>query len=270
MSPRHRRYERLLASCELEPSRVTPSDQPGPHDVIICGCPRSGTALVTAALHQPPAMVTVMEPWDGLRLDPATLFQSLRAELAGGTLRRGRLDLHSLTARGEVTWIHEGRAQPVIGGDTTLLGVKWPTYWQLLPALPDTRFVVSVRHPADVVDSFTHQSGRLRDGLEYDVAFNRGLNAALGTIDSTSDRRLALYDATYRTVLEHARRPNVHLVRYEDWHLDRDGVLRELSEFLGRDLTDSPVRIAAPSPSSDTAARAAVVEASLTARDLGY
>ncbi|MDH3705249.1 MAG: sulfotransferase [Acidimicrobiia bacterium] len=274
VSPRSRRYQQLLDSCDLEPSQVAGSAPPGA-DVIICGCPRSGTALVTAALHQPPAMVTVMEPWDGLRLEPAQLFDSLRQELAGGWLRRGRLDLGALADRGEVAWTAEGRPQAVQVDDSTLLGVKWPTYWQLLPMLPDTRFVVTVRHPADVVDSFARQPGRLRDGLEYDVAFNRSLNAALGTIDSIAERRLALYDAANRTVLEHAHRPNVHIVRYEDWHHDRDGVLHALSRFLNRDLTTSPVRVTDHRPDSrerhdQDGLRAAVVDASLTARDLGY
>lgn len=271
VSPRRRRYRQLLASCDLEPDDAAgPAHQPGTDDVVICGCPRSGTALVTAALHQPPAMVTVMEPWDGLRLAPDELFASLRTELATGTLRRGRLDLGALAASGAVRWIDEGRAQSVSIGPSTLLGVKWPTYWQYLPILPDTRFVVTVRHPADVVDSFTRQPGRLREGLDYDVAFNRTLNAELAGIEAVEHRRLALYDAVYRTVLAHADRPNVHLVRYEDWVLDRAGLLQDLSAFLDRDLTTSPVRIDARATVDHGPRRAAVVDASLTARDLGY
>ena len=77
----------------------------------MCGSPRSGTALLVAMLFQPPEVVTVMEPWDALRLPPRDLFESLRAELATtGKLRRGRLDVAALQSAGAVSWLREGEA----------------------------------------------------------------------------------------------------------------------------------------------------------------
>src|SRR5689334_4323640 len=97
VSPRHRRWRSILRSCDLAVEHLPdPLPAPGPDDLFICGSPRSGTALVTAQLHQPPHAVGVMEPWDALHHPPRELFASLRAELAGGVLRRGRLDLATL------------------------------------------------------------------------------------------------------------------------------------------------------------------------------
>lgn len=271
-SPRHRRYRRLLESCDLDPHALErPIAEPGPHDVIICGCPRSGTALLSAALHQPPEMVTVMEPWDGLRLPPAELFGSLRAEMAGGSLRRGRLDHDALTADGTTRWGPEGTPTALPGvDDTTIVAVKWPTFWQYLPLLPSTRFIVCVRHPADVVASFAAQPGRLHLGLEYDVAFNRTLNAELEAIASVEDRRLELYDRVNWMVLDHAHRPEVLLVHYERWFDDPTALLADISSFVGRDVMASRAVVDPTRRPPPSTARDAVAHRSSTARSLGY
>jgi len=272
VSPGRRRYQRLLASCALDPTTLAlPLAEPGPNDLIICGCPRSGTALLAAALHQPPTMVSVMEPWDGLKLAPERLFSSLRTELDGGQLVRGRLDLDALRIDGSVTWQPDGdRSYTVETTADTLVAVKWPTFWQYLPHLHTTRFLVCVRHPAEVLASFVTQPGRLADGLEYDVAFNRDLNRELGQIAALDERRLALYDRVNHTVLEHRHRANVHLVHYEDWQNDTPQVLDRVSDFLGRDLTRSQAVIESPNQSVDQADRAAIASRSTTARALGY
>ncbi|MGI9602374.1 MAG: sulfotransferase [Acidimicrobiales bacterium] len=272
VSPRRRQYQRLLDSCRLDPATLAPPlRSPGVDDVIICGCPRSGTALLTAALHQPPVMVSVMEPWDGLRLPPADLFASLRGELAEGFLDRGRLDLDRLAVSGDVTWTREDQGRYAVDfTDETAVAVKWPTFWQYLPLLTTTRFLVCVRHPGDVVDSFRSQAGRLHHGLEYDVAFNRRINGELASVADVDTRRLRLYDLVNSTVLDHIDRPNVHLVRYEDWHDDPVAVLEGVSAFLDRDLTTSPAKVTAATPTTDQARRAAIVDRSTTARALGY
>src|SRR5919109_1001972 len=81
-SPRHWRWRRLLRSLDLTTETLErPVASPGPRDFVICGSPRTGTSLAAAALHQPPASLTVMEPWDGMRLPIAPLFASLRDEI---------------------------------------------------------------------------------------------------------------------------------------------------------------------------------------------
>jgi len=239
VSPRHRRWARLLASLDLDPDRLThPTVFPGSRDFIICGIPRSGTSLLSAALYQPPTCVTVMEPWDGMRLPPAELFASLRSELARGQLTRGRLDVHALISRGEVRWGSDGDfPHPVETAPEYLLGVKWTVFWRYLDRLPRTRFLVCVRDPIDVVASFADMKGRLSEGLNYDIAFNREMNASLSAAtDDPAIRRVLLFEHIASRIAPHLGRPNVMLVRYERWFQDRVGLMREIASFLGADL----------------------------------
>lgn len=236
VSPAHRRWRRLLASLTLDPEQIDqPLEQPSSADFLICGIPRSGTALLTAMLFQPPTVVTVMEPWDALRLPPAELFRSLRAELATGVLRRGRLDLGALVGRGEVTWCRDGeRPYSVETNPDTLVGVKFPAFWRYLDLLPDTKFLVCLRDPVDVVRSFEQTGGRLGLGLDYDVPFNARMNSELlSATDDPAHRRVLLHDYINSRVLPHLQRPNVLGVRYERWFTDRDVLMGEIGDFLG-------------------------------------
>ncbi len=271
-SPRHRRWHRTLAGCTLEPAAVTAAVAPGPRDVLICGCPRSGTALLTAALHQPPVMCTVMEPWAGLQQTPRQLFGSIRDELDAGELRQGRLRIDRLLADGAVEWQRDGeQAYAVEAGPRTLVGVKWPSYWQLLGRLPDTKFLVCLRDPAEVLHSFVHTGGRLARGYDYDTTFTRDFNRRLADrYDDAADRRLGMYDAVYEHALPHLRRSNVLAVRYERWFEEPDAMLREIGDFLGADLGRSRVRIRPPASHPHPQLAARIRRQSRTAARLGY
>lgn len=253
ISPRHRRWRRLLGSLTLDPERLPrPLPGLGARDFIVCGSPRTGTALLTATLFQPPEIVTVMEPWDGMRLPPAALFASLRAEVATGHLGRGRLDLAALEREGAVRWCRDGeKPRAVKAAPDHLLGVKWPAFWRYLDLLPDTRFLVCIRHPAAVVASFAHAGGRLGEGLDYDTPFNRVMNDALTAATSdVSVRRVLLYDYINSRVLPHLARPNVLTVRFERWFTEPEAVLAEVSRFLDTDVRPDRVRID-PAPAHD-------------------
>jgi hypothetical protein len=253
--PRHRRWERLLRSLTIEPGVSPPRvDPPGLDDFVICGSSRSGTSLLCAALYQPPACVTVMEPWDAIRLPPAELFRSLRDEIAGGVVVRGRLDAEALS-RGEVRWGRDGEFPHRIEADAGhLLGIKLPAFWRYLDYLPATKFLVCVRHPVEVVASFEHAGGRLAHGLDYDVAFNRAMNHELrSATDDEELRRVLMYEYVNSRLVPHLDRSNVFVVRYERWFSDRDGLMRDLGGFLGSPLgPGSPVirppRTATPDP----------------------
>jgi hypothetical protein len=249
ISPRHRRWRRLLSSLTLDPDRLPrPVPPPDRADFVICGSPRTGTALATAVLYQPPSVVTVMEPWDGMRLPPDELFASLRAEIAGGSLQRGRLDVAALEARGEVGWCRDGEiTSPVPTSPGFRLGVKWPAFWRYLDLLPETQFVVCLRHPVETISSYKRQGGRLGEGLDYDVEFNREMNRELtaATADAAV-RRVLLYDYINTRVVPHLDRPNVFTLRYERWFDDRKRLLDELGAFLGVDLSSSRAVIRRP------------------------
>ncbi len=237
LSPAHRRWRRTLRSLTLDPDRLErPVPAPGPHDFLICGSPRTGTALLVAQLFQPPKVLTVMEPWDAMRLPPAELFGSLRDELSHtGVLGRGRLDVAAMREDSSVTWCSDGtRPVAVEYTDSTLVGVKFPAFWRYLDLLPDTRFLICVRDPMEVVASYRVTGGRLAEGYDYDIAFNARMNADLrAATDDRATRRALLYEYVNARLLVHGRRPNVHVVRYERWFTEPDQQLTEIAAFLG-------------------------------------
>jgi hypothetical protein len=240
LSPRHRRWHRHLEGLRIDPDLLErPVAQPSSRDFVICGAPRSGTTLLAAMLWQPPEVITVSEPWDGLRLAPADLFSSIRAEIAGsGALRRGRLDVEHLERTGEVVWGRDGEIEvrPAVSS-SYLLGVKWPAFWRYLPILPETKFLVCLRKPRDVITSCRDHGGDLRRGLDYQCAFNRTMNAELRA--ATTDhalRRVLLYEYINDRLMPYLDRPNVFVVRYERWFGERDRMVSEIADFLGMRL----------------------------------
>jgi len=227
---------------------------------------------MTAALFQPPSIVTVMEPWDGLRLKPSELFTSIRQEAESGNLRRGRLRIDLLRENGEVRWQPDGaQVFDVSANSESLIGVKWPTYWQLLGRAPAVKFVVCVRDPAEVVRSFEQQGGRLAQGLDYAVAFNADVNNSLqDRFRSEENRRIGFYDTVNEHVLRHRDDPDVFVAHYERWFVDRSGLLSDLSSFLGVDVTEIPVKIRPPASAPDGKAADQIRARSTTAKELGY
>jgi Sulfotransferase family len=250
VSPRYRRWRRLLKGLTLDPDGLTqPVTEPSAGDFLMCGAPRSGTTLLAAVLYQPPRVVTVSEPWDGMRLPPAELFASLRREIdATGVLGRGRLDVATLLREGTVAWCRDGDLpHPVDVTEGYLLGVKWPAFWRYLPHLSATKFLVCIRHPVEVVRSGLKKGGALVEGQDYDIAFNRTMNDALrrATKDAAV-RRVLLYDYINSRILPFLGRPNVLTVRYERWLRDPVAMIDEISSFLGGEVGRGHVSIQPP------------------------
>lgn len=276
ISPRRRRWDRFQRSLSLDPDRLPrPLQGPGPRDFIICGSPRSGTTLACAMLFQPPRVVTVMEPWDGMRLPPAQLWASLREEIATTErLRRGRLDVTALQKTGSVEWCQEGQDGWLMTlDDDYLLGVKWPAYWRYLKLLPDTKFVVCLRHPYETIGSYKRSGRRLAVGLDYDTAFNREMNSEL--LRATRDeaqRRVLLFEYVHTRMLPYLTRPNVFVLRYERWFDDREGLLAELSRFLDVSLGSGlpALRPARGGALLDESEMALIRQLCRTAEALGY
>lgn len=236
LTPRHRRWRRLLDGLSLDPEGLErPLTEPSNRDFMICGPSRSGTSLLAAELHQPPSCITIMEPWDGMRLAPAPLFDSLRREAITGTVRRGRLDVGELKRSGEVRWGRdEEHPYRVELTSEFALGVKWPIFWRYLDLLPRTKFLICVRHPVEVISSFTRTGGRLTEGLDYDIAFNRRMNDHLRTAtDDPAVRRALLFEYVAARIAPHLDDPNVFVVPYERWFTDRDALMHDIGGFLG-------------------------------------
>jgi hypothetical protein len=275
VSPNHRRWRRLLTESTLDPDDlIRPVPSPGKRDFIICGASRTGTTLASALLFQPPAVITAMEPWDGMKLPPAELFASLRAEVdESGRLERGKLDLKALDEEGAVRWRHE-RSAPVAldAGADYLLGVKWPAFWRYLELLPETRFIVCLRHPYGTISSFKRVGGRLSEGLDYEIAFNRRMNDAL--VEATPDlelRRVLLYEYVNSRILPHLDRPSVLPLKYESWFSEPQEVLEQVNAFLGLELSDVRPAIREPSsPEISERERTLIKEHCRSTEALGY
>lgn len=207
-------------------------------------------------------------------VSPQALFARIRNELdTGGQLQQGRLDLKALLEEGEVRWCLEDKTgRPVELSADYLLGVKWPAFWRYLELLPNTKFLVCVRDPIAVVNSFKNGLTRLSLGLDREVAFNARMNQYLRS--ETFDlalRRVLLYDYINERLLPHLDRPNVMAVRYERWFTERDALVQELSEFLKVRLTFGPAAIHEPANLTLTDRELALVRSHCrTAERLGY
>lgn len=272
-------WDRLRATLTLDPDQLPdPLEAPGPHDVLVCGSSRSGTTLLTAMLFQPPVSVGVAEPWDALRMPPAELFASLRAELKSGELRRGHLDVAALRSRGAVVTCADGEPSvPVSLGSDYVLAVKFPVLWRYLDRLPTARFLVCLRDPREVIGSYRRSPGELVQGLDYDVPFNEAMNRYL--LEATDDvalRRVLLYDYVHERMLPHLDRPEVFVVRYERWFSEKDALLSELESFLGCDLSRPMPHLRPPEnralePTAEDEADVALIRRHCrTAEPLGY
>lgn len=275
LSWRSREWCQFLATLPLDPDEIRdPADEIGSRDFILCGAPRTGTTFLSAFLVQPPVVTTVMEPWDGMRVAPAALFSSLRTEIrSNGGVSAGRLDLDVLRREGRVQWATDGSTQ--VRGDMDakfMLGVKWPVYWRFLPHLPDTKFLVTLRHPYEVIASFRRQGGRLRMGLDYDTAFNRKMNDELSrSTRSLAVRRVRMFDYIHERILPFIDRPNVLTVRYERWFAEPEAVRRRISDFLGVPLQQGPARLRRPAKASLSSSDRALIRTECrTAGALGY
>lgn len=155
-----------------------------------------------------------------------------------GGLGSGRLDLEALGEDGIVRWADAPNSIEKISVSPGFqLGVKWPTFWQYLGLLEETRFLVCVRHPFEVVASYKRKGGRLGLGLDYEVKFNRKMNAELSKATGDPARRRVLFcEYVMERMLPHVGGTNVLVVHYERWFGDSRGLLSDLSSFLGREI----------------------------------
>lgn len=272
---------RLAARWRRRDLRLDPELLPrplpglGPRDFVITGCQRTGTSLAAAALFQPPHVVTLVEPWDGMRLPPDQLWRRWRDRIATGTLSGGTLDFDALRDSGKVRRVPEGTSSVTLQAHPDVaVGIKWPTFFHYLDLLPDTRFIVCLRHPFEVLGSMERLEGsRVAVGLDYDIPFNQGMNRALRLRHSDPAlRRIELFDWIHERLARHLDRPNVFVLRYEDWWTRKDALLADLSAFLGVPLDACPVAIRPQDEQLDLspASRALILRHSRMAHRLGY
>jgi tetratricopeptide (TPR) repeat protein len=192
-----------------------PSTRPAP--VFLVGFPRSGTTLLDTILMGHPR-AQVMEEKPPLNLVDLAI---------GGFDGIARLDEAGMVRAREQYFEEAGKICDL--GDSDVLIDKSPLFLHKVPLIhrlfPDARFILALRHPADVVLSCFMSNFRLNPAMSN---FLRVEDAA------------ALYDVTF-DYWERARALlpiNVHTVVYERMIDDLEGEIRPLLEYLELDWHD--------------------------------
>jgi tetratricopeptide (TPR) repeat protein len=188
----------------LNPARAAPT--------FLLGFPRSGTTLLDTMLMGHPD-VAVMEERPAVTEVGDTLGGFSRiADLDESEVRRAQSDYFE----------HAGRY--VEFGDETHLVDKSPLHLNSIPLIhrlfPNARFILALRHPADVVLSCFVNNFRLNPSMSNFVRL---------------DTAAEFYDLSFQS-WQRARDLlpiNVHTVVYEELVANTEGELRRLSDFLG-------------------------------------
>lgn len=197
------------------PPPAAPADDP-PDPVFLVGFPRSGTTLLEQLLDAHPALVTLEEK------DAIDVVRRRVGEMPGGypdalaTLTRGQLaDLRALYRR-EVTRHLGENTSALLVDKMPLNSIEAGLIHRLFPR---ARFLLALRHPADVVLS------------NFMQAFKP--NAAMVHFGSLAGA--ARFYAQAMGLWQHYRRVlplSVHTVRYEDLVADVEGEARRVLAFL--------------------------------------
>ena len=191
-----------------------PGDRPAP--VFLVGFPRSGTTLLDTMLMGHDA-VAVMEEQPALN--------AVSREI-GGFDAIADLDAHGIRAARTLYFDIAGKSADL---DRQVLIDKNPLHLMQVPLIyrlfPDARFLLALRHPADVILSCYFSNFRLTPNL-----------ANFLRLDTAAE----FYDLAFST-WERARqlmRIEVHTVVYEQLVDDPEAQLRALGEALNLDWRD--------------------------------
>jgi tetratricopeptide (TPR) repeat protein len=197
--------------------RESPADE-RPSPVFLVGFPRSGTTLLDTILMSHPSTEVLEEEPPLLDATEALGGFEAIADASPDRLRQAR-DVYFNSARS---------LTPLKAGN--LLIDKNPLAMNSVPMIrrlfPDSRIILAVRHPCDVVLSCFVTNFKPNNGM---VSFMRLETAA------------ELYDLSF-DFFERARevlQPAVHVVTYENIVADRSRELRPLFDFLDLPWNDS-------------------------------
>jgi tetratricopeptide (TPR) repeat protein len=217
-----------LADLGCDPSDVAAWDQtgaPSPEDspVFIVGFPRSGTTLLEQTLDAHPSLASMDETW--------FLHETIDRMVAGGHRYPDRLSALTVAEMDELRGLYWNRVRNRIDlASGQRLVDKNPLNLLALPAVrrlfPNSRILLAVRHPCDVILSCFMQ----HFGAPDFVLLCRDLRSL-----AAAYRRA--FDSWFRQagVLE----PTVREVRYEKFVGDFETQVRGVAEFLGLAWTDA-------------------------------
>lgn len=191
-----------------------------PAPIFLLGFPRSGTTLLDTMLMAEPRVRV---------LEEASIIADIEAELGGIAALPGLTPQEIEAARER--YFERAAALADLSGDAIVLD-KHPMHLRHAPTIhrlfPESRFILALRHPCDVVLSCWLTNFRLN-------------NAMASFLDL--DDAAALYDAAFGQ-WEKARAVlglSVGTVVYENLVSDKDAELRPLFDWLGLDWPEGGV-----------------------------
>lgn len=213
------------------------SDEPSP--VFLVGFPRSGTTLLdTMLMGHPDAAVMEEKPVLDAVSRELGGFEAI-ASMDAGAVRRAR------------SQYFEGAARVGVDGTRKVLIDKNPFHMMQVPLIhrlfPDARFILAVRHPADVLLSCYFTSFRPTPTL-----------ANFFRLDTAAE----FYDLAF-SMWERARELmaiEVHTIVYENLVDDPAGQLRPLTEALGLEWRDQMLDHSATAASRELIATASYAQ----------
>ncbi len=203
-------------------------------NVYLVGAPKCGTTSLARWLDEHPAVYLSVpkEPYHW-----AADYPRMRAHYGFGT-RRAYEDLYSSPAARSATLR--------VDGSTNYLYSQCAVA-DISAAVPDARFVVTVRNPVDLLVSYhrTQLVALNETETDFAAAWHRSLDGGLPDTDPL-DPKLLDYPmigglgAAVDRLLDTVPRESVHVVLFDDLARDPGRTWRELTAFLGIDALPQP------------------------------
>lgn len=239
-------------------SRITPT-----RDFLITGLPRSGTSLLCNLLHKGENTIVINEPKEvfaALSHDPfcnelQLFYRKLRSNIVSGRPIENKLD-------GDGNVVEDTSAKdirkmylPSFRNNDFLLATKNPLAYitrlrVICDAIPDMPKIVMIRHPLDVINSWTKNFEHLRN-IDLSVIpftssddklldfYQRNNLEQIRAQDHLPTRR-ALY-FNYLAGLISRERERVTIIRYEDLIRNPKETLDQITNKIGASRLPSKV-----------------------------
>lgn len=209
--------EHLVAAPQ--PARASPEETP----IFLIGFLRSGTTLLEQVLDSHPRLQALNEKPMGEVMEDAFC-----AMTGGGADALANLSEEQIVSLRQVYWREAARhgdrqANTLLVDKQPFNIVRVPLLWRVFP---DARFILTLRHPCDVV------LGCMMQKFGYN-----NLMSAFSTPESIAE----LYGHVMNAWLEYAQRLPLHCqrIRYEDLITNFEAETRALLEFLGVGWSDT-------------------------------
>lgn len=203
--------------------------QTGPHQVVLCGHPRSGTTLIEQVIDAHPLVVSVEEQdcFFSQVMQPLHTQSKGSPEKIAELLERGT-DIPSLRDAYTETMQHYLNDQgSAVTSDTTIID-KFPDMSTALgiyrKVLPAGKMLIALRDPRDVVLSCYFQNLPLNQASAYYLDLESAARKYVSTLECWLESKNHFSDGWLET-------------RYEDWVIDTESEAKRVLDFLELEWT---------------------------------